>query len=112
MTGKNYLTPEQIDMMKALNDSFTDEQKAEMQNQWNIFISNLKQHTENKTPLTDPSIKELALYWKNFTATFTGNDSEIAKSGARFHAENPNNPLNFGLTPEMYQYLQSAIKIL
>ena len=112
MNGKNYLTPDQIEKMKSINNSFTEEQKAEMQKQWDRFISNLKQHTENKTPLTDPSVKELALYWKNATATFTGQDSEITMAGERFHSENPNNPLNFGLTPEMYQYLQSAIKLL
>lgn len=51
MNGQNYLTPEQVDKMKNLNNQFTDEQKADMQKQWNNFILQLKQHTENKTPL-------------------------------------------------------------
>jgi MerR family transcriptional regulator, thiopeptide resistance regulator len=112
MNGHNYLTPDQVDKMKALNNGFTDEQKSEMQKQWESFISTLKQHTESKTSVNDPAVKELAIYWKNATAGFTGNDPEITKAGERFHTENPNNPLSFGLTPEMYQYLQTAIEKL
>lgn len=112
MNGQNYLTPDQVDKMKALNNGFTDEQKAEIKKEWDDFISKLKQHTENKTPVTDPSVKELTLYWENATASFTGNDPEITKAGERFHAENPNNPLSFGLTAEMYQYLKTAMETL
>lgn len=35
-----------------------------------------------------------------------------AKAVNRYHAENPNNPLSYGLTAEMYQYLQNAIEKL
>lgn len=112
MNGQNYLTPDQIEKMKAINNGFSDEQKAEMKSQWDNFISKLKQHTENKTPVTDPSVKELAIYWKNATASFTGNDPSITKAGERFHTDNPNNPLSFGLTREMYQYLQTAMEKL
>jgi hypothetical protein len=83
-----------------------------MQKQWNNFITNLKHHTENETPVTDPSARELALYWKNAITRFTGNDAEVTKAGERFHAENPNSPLSFGMTREMYQYLQGALKEL
>jgi MerR family transcriptional regulator, thiopeptide resistance regulator len=112
MNGQNYLTPDQVEKMKALNNGFTDEQKSEMQKQWESFISRLKQHAKNKTSVNDPAVKELAIYWKNATADFTGNDPEITKAGERFHTENPNSPLSFGLTPEMYQYLQTAIEKL
>jgi len=112
MNGQDYLTPAQVEKMKALNNGFTDEQKAEMQKQWDSFISRLKQHTESKTPVTDLAVKELAIYWKNATASFTGNDPEIMKVGEGFHAENPNNPLSFGLTAEMYKYLQTVMENL
>lgn len=112
MNGQNYLTPDQVEKMKALNNGFTEEQKAEMKKQWDSFISKLKQHTESKTPVTDLSVKELATYWKNATVGFTGNDPEITKAGERFHSENPNSPISFGLTAEMYQYLQTAMEKL
>lgn len=112
MNGQDYLTTDQIEKMKALNNGFTDKQRSEMQKQWDDFIVRLKQHTESKTAATDPAVKELAIYWKNATASFTGNDPEITKAGERFHTENPNNPLSFGLTPEMYQYLQTAVEKL
>lgn len=112
MDGSNYLTPDQIEKIKALNNSLTDAQKTEMQNNWATFITNLKQHTENNTPVTVSSVKKLALYWKNATASFTGNDPAITQAGERFHSQNPNDPLSYGLTPEMYQYLQNAIEKL
>jgi len=112
MNGQNYLTPEQITKMKAVNNSFTDDQKAQMQKDWDIFISSLKKHCESNTPLNDPADREIALYWKSATASFTGNDPEIFKATENFHAENPDNPLSFGLTGEMYQYLKSAVEKL
>jgi DNA-binding transcriptional MerR regulator len=109
INGQNYLTPEQIEKMQQLQDSFTPEEKRKMESEWTNFIKRLEDNFNKNMPVDKPEVIELAKLWKNMTSAFTGNDSELMKAAEKFHAENKQTYLQFGLTPELYRYLQSAV---
>ncbi|MCX7749661.1 MAG: TipAS antibiotic-recognition domain-containing protein [Clostridia bacterium] len=64
---------------------------------------------EKGTPPENPEVVQLTKRWNELTDKFTGGDPEITKAAERFHAENPNNPLQYGVDGELYQYIKKAM---
>jgi hypothetical protein len=64
---------------------------------------------EKDTPPESSVVVQLANRWQEFTNKFTGGDPEIVKAAERFHAENPNNPLQYGVDGELYKYIKKAM---
>jgi len=107
---QNYLSQEQISKLKTIGTRFGSQHQTEMRMQWDKFVESLRVHTENNIPVIEDSAKELADFWNTMVNQMTDNDTDLIKATERFHSTNTNNPLSFGLTPEMYKYLQKAIK--
>lgn len=107
---QNHLSPEQINKLKTIGNRVGSQRQTEMRLQWDKFLESLRQHTENNIPVSEDSAKALAVFWNEMIIQMTENDTDLIKATERFHSTNANNPLSFGLTPEMYKYLQNAIK--
>lgn len=109
---QNYFTTEQLEKMKKTQESLSAEERNKMGNLWTNVISKFKEKFENNTPVDDAEVLELAKAWNDMTTSITGDDPEITRSAERFHAENPGNPMQFGITGELYKYIKTAISKL
>ncbi|MCM2534695.1 MerR family transcriptional regulator [Neobacillus pocheonensis] len=107
--SEKYFTQEQLKKMKKQTEHFSSEEKKEIEKQWSELIANIRTELEKKTPANHPGIIKLAKRWQELTNKFTGGDPEIIKAAERFHAENPNNPLLYGVDGELYKYIQKAM---
>ncbi|WP_256218476.1 MerR family transcriptional regulator [Bacillus sp. MUM 116] len=107
--SEKYFTQEQLEKMKKQTEQFSSEDKKEIENQWLELIANIRTELEKNTPANHPEIIKLAKRWQELTNKFTGGDSEIVKAAERFHAENPNNPFQYGVDEELYKYIQKAM---
>ncbi|OGX68131.1 MAG: hypothetical protein A2189_05035 [Paenibacillus sp. RIFOXYA1_FULL_44_5] len=63
----------------------------------------------SSSPLQAGKIKIIKQHYEDLESRKADLEA-IIKATERFHSANANNPLSFGLTPEMYKYLQKAIK--
>ncbi|MED3562609.1 MerR family transcriptional regulator [Bacillus xiapuensis] len=107
--SEKYFTQEQLEKMKKQTEQFSLKDKKEIENQWLELIANIRTELEKNTPANHPEIIKLAKRWQEFTNKFTGGDPEIVKAAERFHAENPNNPFQYGVDGELYKYIQKAM---
>lgn len=55
-------------------------------------------------------MQELARQWNAIVYSFTGNDPDIQEQAVKFHAENPDNILQFGMDADLYKYIKNALK--
>ncbi|WP_326512665.1 MerR family transcriptional regulator [Clostridium intestinale] len=106
----NHFTEEQIEKMKNIRRSFTDEEQEKMQKEWTDFINRLQRCYDNNTQFEDEEVKKLVNIWTEAVDKITNKDKEIVKAAENFHGENPDNPISFGMTGELYRYLQEAIE--
>ncbi|TCP29927.1 DNA-binding transcriptional MerR regulator [Scopulibacillus darangshiensis] len=104
----NYLTQEQIDKMKKRGEGFSPEDKKKHDKEWSELLSKIREELGKGTPAESPEVVKLAKQWIDMTNKFTGGDPEIVKAAERFHAENPGNPLQYGVDGELYKYIKKA----
>jgi DNA-binding transcriptional MerR regulator len=107
--SEKYFTKEQLEKMKNQADQFNKEEKRQVENDWDELIANVRVEMEKDTPPENSVIVQLAKRWQELTNKFTGGDPEIVKAAERFHAENPNNPLQYGVDGELYKYIKKAM---
>jgi len=107
--SEKYFTLEQLETMKKQSEHFSPIEKKEIENQWSELITTIRTKLERKTPANHPEVIKLAKRWQVLTNKFTGGDPEIVKAAERFHAENPNNPLQYGVDGELYKYIKEAM---
>lgn len=112
MNVQNYFTQDQMEKMKKIQDGISAEERNKMEKEWTNFINKLQKNFDNNTPVDHPEVAELARFWNSMIAAVTNDDPEITKRAERFHAENPNNPMQFGMTGELYNYLKAAVSKL
>jgi len=113
MNTRFYLTDEQIAQIKEVYRSIPAEEERDIKEGWRSFISRLEKCRSHNLPVDDPEVKALASYWQRFVKTVTGNDPDIMDAVFTFHADragNKQNVLQYGLTPELFQYLQRAMQ--
>ena len=110
--SQNYLTQEQIAQLKSLYSSFSIEQEVNMKKEWQSFVARLGVCKEENKPVDSDDMQELAAYWQDFLKTFSDIDQDIVDAAHKFHAENKDPHLNYGLTHELYEYLSQAIEAM
>ena len=110
--SQNYLTEEQIAQLKSLYSSFSIEQEINLKKEWQNFIAGLAACKKENKPVDGDDIQELAAYWQDFLKTFSDIDQDIVDAAHKFHAENNDPHLNYGLTHELYGYLSKAIEAM
>lgn len=105
----NYLTKEQMEEMRKRGEEFSSEERKQHDNEWSQLLAKLRAELEKGTPPDDSAVMQLAKRWKEMTNRLTGGDPEIVKAAERFHAENPDNPLQYGMDGELYNYIKQAL---
>lgn len=104
-----YFTKEQLEKMKSQVDKISIEDKEQMESQWSKLVADIRAELEKGTPPENQRVVELAKKWMSLIEVFTGCEQEIVKSAERFHSENPNNPLQYGIDGELYMYINKAM---
>lgn len=107
--SEKYFTKEQLDKMKNQTNQFSIEEKRQVENEWTELIAAIRVELKKGTPPENPNMVRLAAQWQELTNKFTGGDSEIARAAERFHTDNPNNPLQYGVDEELYKYISKAM---
>ncbi|GIO16519.1 MerR family transcriptional regulator [Cohnella xylanilytica] len=103
---RQYLSDEQIQQLKQQYKSLSAQEAEQREQDWHSFIELLAKSRSENLAVDSPQAQKLARYWNEFVRSATGSDPALAKAVHRFHADNQNDHLRFGLTPELFQYLQ------
>jgi len=112
MTTNKYFTEEQLENLKKRSGQLGSKKINEVQNEWTALIEKVRNLMEKNTPVGSDEVQELAKRWRELTNMFSGGDPKIVEAAERFHAENPNNPIQFGMDGPLYQYIKKALEKL
>jgi DNA-binding transcriptional MerR regulator len=107
--SEQYFTKEQLEKLKNQTDKFSLEEKRKIENGWIDLIAAIRLELEKNSPPEAPAVVQLAKRWQELINTFTSGDAEIVKAAERYHAENPNNPIQFGVDEKLYKYISKAM---
>ncbi|MGE8206881.1 MerR family transcriptional regulator [Heyndrickxia sp. NPDC080065] len=105
-----YFTKEQLDMMKSYYDQYDEDTLKEVEQEFRIILEQIQFEKENGTPPKSSKVKALVEKWSDIVYSFTGYDQDLRKQTEKFHAENPDNSLQFGMNAELYKYIQEALE--
>jgi DNA-binding transcriptional MerR regulator len=110
--SEKYFTEEQLEKMKKQAEHFSPDDKVQIEKQWSELIANVRTELEKETPVDSPEAIKLAKRWQELTNAFTAGDPEIVKAAERFHAENPGNPLQYGVDGAIYKFIKQAMSYI
>ncbi|WP_081728119.1 MerR family transcriptional regulator [Halalkalibacter hemicellulosilyticus] len=110
MYQEKYFTKEQLDRMKNYYDQSEEDTLKEAELEFRMLLEKIHLQKENGTPPNSSKVQALAKKWSDIVYSFTGHDQNLKKQMEKFHAENPNNGLQFGMDAELYQYIQEALE--
>ncbi len=79
---------------------------SQLTEMWQRFIETLKRCKSRSAALPDPEALFCVQYWDSILKTTTTGDEKIEKELERIHANSDGHYLRFGLTNDLYQYLQ------
>lgn len=106
-SGDRYFSHEQFEKLK--NQGIRVQEEKEMGQDWLRFITRLKDCQQRNAPLSDPVAQECVAFWEELTRTVVGKDQELEASVFQFHAEEQKQVLRYGLSNELYSYLQCLL---
>jgi len=110
MYQEKYFTKEQLDMMKNYYDQYDEDTLKEVEQEFRMILEKIQLEKENGTPPNSSKVKTLAEKWSEIVYSFTGYDQDLKKQTEKFHAENPDNNLQYGMDAELYKYIQKALE--
>lgn len=110
MYQKKYFTKEQLDMMKNYYDQYDENTLKEAEQEFRMILEKIQLEKENGTPPNSSKVQALAKKWGDIVYSFIGHDQDFRKQTEKFHAENPDNGLQFGMDTELYKYIQEALE--
>jgi DNA-binding transcriptional MerR regulator len=106
---EKYYSPEQLEALRERGRRIGQERIDEVQNEWEQLLSEVTTAlAENLDPASERA-QDLARRWKSLVHEFTGGDAGIEQSLGRFYQENPEGSLQFGVAPEMFQFIGRAL---
>lgn len=105
-----YFTKEQLDRMKHYYEQYDEDTLKEAEQEFTLILEKIQLENEKGTPAKSTKVKALAKKWADIVYSFTGYNQDLKKQTEKFHAENPNNHLQFGMDAELYQYIQEALE--
>lgn len=106
---EKYFTKEQLQRMKQQTEQFSDGEKKQIEIEWSQLIAKVRGELEKNTPPENQRVIQLAIQWQKLTNKFVAGDQEIVKAAERFHSENQNNPLQYGVDKDLYLYIKEAM---
>lgn len=107
---EKYFTKEQLDMMKNYYDQHDVNTLKEVEQEFKLVLEAIQLEKENGAPPNHSKVQTLAKQWSDIVYSFTGSDQDLKKQAETFHAENPDNSLQFGIDADLYRYIQKALK--
>ncbi|GIN73734.1 MerR family transcriptional regulator [Bacillus sp. J14TS2] len=107
---EKYFTKEQLDMMKNYYDQYDEASLKKTEDEFRIIVKKLQLEKEKGTPPASSKVQALAKKWADIVYLFTGDDQDLKRQAEKFHAENPDNQLQFGIDAELYKYIQAALE--
>src|SRR5690625_390161 len=110
MNQERYFTKQQLDTMKEYYDHVDENSLKEAESEFNVLIEEIRLEKEKGTNPKNSKVQALAQKWSSIVYSFTGNDPGIRKQAEKFHAENPDNILQYGMDTELYKYIMKALK--
>jgi len=105
-----YFTKKQLDMIKNYYDQYDEDSLKEAEQEFRMILKKIQLEKENGTSPNSRKVKALAKKWGDIVYSFTGYDQDLKKQTEKFHAENPDNGLQFGMDAELYMYIQEALE--
>ena len=111
MNQEKYFTKEQLDHMKNQYASTDADTMKKAQQEFTTVLNEIREHMQQGSPATDANVQRLAKQWQELIGMFAPqNDPEFIKAAEEFHAENPENDLQFGVDAEIYRYIGEALQ--
>ncbi len=104
-----YFTKEQLDKMKTCYEQYDQDTLKEVEQEFMMLLNKLQAEKEKGNPPTSRKVQVLAKRWSDIVYSFTGNDQALQKQTETFHAENPNNGLQYGMDVGLYTFIQEAL---
>ncbi|SEN51956.1 DNA-binding transcriptional regulator, MerR family [Amphibacillus marinus] len=108
-SADKYFTREQFDKLRGNIGGDSPKLEKVLAN-WLFFITKLNYCYNNKLPNTDSIALECIDYWRNIENEIIGQDENLKESILLFHNDIDNFHLRYGLTDELYKYLNELIK--
>ncbi|MFA1821042.1 MerR family transcriptional regulator [Virgibacillus oceani] len=105
-----YLTKEQLDSIKDFYNKADKDELKDAERKFKTVLEEIRVEMDKGTPSSNDKVRQLAEEWNSMLRSITINDSDIWRQAEKFHAENPNNELQFGMDSRIYQYIQEALK--
>lgn len=110
MNSKKYLTKEQIEELRGSFDSIPKDEMEQMEEEWFSFIALLKHCYKTKKPADSTEMRQCIEFWERFNTTILGQNDEIRNAVYQYHSEERDSVLNYGLSPELYNYLSENME--
>lgn len=110
MYQEKYFTKEQLDKMKHYYDHYEEGALKEVEQEFRIILERIQSEKEKGIPPKNSKVQTLAKQWADIAYSFTRNDQDLRRQTEKFHAENPDNDLLFGMNAELYKYIQEALE--
>lgn len=110
MYHEKYFTKEQLDMMQHYYDQYDENDLKEIEEEFKMIMEKLQLEKSKGTSPKSIQVQALAKKWANIAYSFTGYDQNLKKQTEKFHAENPDNSLQFGVDAGLYRYIQKALE--
>lgn len=110
MYQEKYFTKEQLDNMREYYEQFDEAALKKTEREFKMVLENIRAEKESGTPPDDSTVQALAQKWKEIVYAFTGHNQDLRRQAEKFHAENPDNGLQFGVDAEIYLYIQKALE--
>lgn len=110
MNTKHYLSDEQIAQLKQRYQSIPTQETKQLEQDWVAFIERLQAYEAKQEDVRSSQAQQLAAYWKEFVRTVAGDDAALIDAVHQFHAEHHNGHLRYGLSPNLFHYLQRIIQ--
>lgn len=107
---EKYFTKQQLDIMQHYYDQADEKNLKERQQEFGMVLDEIRLEKEKGTSPKSSKVQELAQKWSNIVHSFTGDDPDIRKQAEKFHVENPDNALQYGVDKHIYLYIEEALR--
>lgn len=110
MNSRKYLTTEQMEELKESFNSIPKDEMKQMEKEWFSFIKLLKHCYKTKKPADSIEMRHCIEFWEKFNIKLLGQNKEIKRAVYQYHSDQRDSILNYGLSPELYNYLSENIE--
>ncbi|MCS0673470.1 TipAS antibiotic-recognition domain-containing protein [Cytobacillus firmus] len=95
--------------MRNYYKQYDEQTLKEAEQEFRMVLEKIRSEKDKGTSPSSSKVQAMAKKWGDIVYSFTGNNQELKKQTENFHAENPDNGLQFGMDAELYKYIQKAL---